>query len=314
MIRRPPRSTLFPYTTLFRSRVSRVVRGSERLAGGLSAPAPRARGAEGAGGPDRPVVAPLPPRRAARVGPPTDPAGLDGAGLPAQRGEPIFLSGAGDAAAVGPVLVPDGRAALLLARLHGRLVRGPGGNARRPRVLTDRGGPPPGESRRRPAAGRRDPRRADRGGLRGPGRRASHRVRRRALPGPVSGRAEERSGAARDPVASNREDCDGAGPGGQSAARGAHGARRPGEPHAPALAQRRRVRVRGPGALRRGPGRGTTVRRGLRGRGSRLADGSGAYAGGPALRRVLVQARACRPRRARACRDARRPPVRPQDP
>src|SRR5947199_177343 len=103
-------------------------------------------------------------------------------------------------------------------------------------------------------------------------------------------------------------------PGGQSAAGETHGAGRRREPHAPALAQRRRVRVRGPGALRRGPGRGTTVRRGLCGRGSRLADGSGAYAGGPALRRVLVQARACRPRRARACRDARRPPVRPQDP
>src|SRR5256885_12352218 len=29
MIRRPPRSTLFPYTTLFRSRVSYRVRGSE---------------------------------------------------------------------------------------------------------------------------------------------------------------------------------------------------------------------------------------------------------------------------------------------
>src|SRR2546422_7246636 len=34
MIRRPPRSTLFPYTTLFRSRVGRVARASPRpLAG-----------------------------------------------------------------------------------------------------------------------------------------------------------------------------------------------------------------------------------------------------------------------------------------
>src|SRR5256885_12541663 len=31
MIRRPPRSTLFPYTTLFRSRVARLVRGREHL-------------------------------------------------------------------------------------------------------------------------------------------------------------------------------------------------------------------------------------------------------------------------------------------
>src|SRR2546421_1017818 len=30
MIRRPPRSTLFPYTTLFRSRVADVDRGGER--------------------------------------------------------------------------------------------------------------------------------------------------------------------------------------------------------------------------------------------------------------------------------------------
>src|SRR2546430_2868248 len=31
MIRRPPRSTLFPYTTLFRSRVPRAVAGSEQI-------------------------------------------------------------------------------------------------------------------------------------------------------------------------------------------------------------------------------------------------------------------------------------------
>src|SRR5256885_10871752 len=34
-MRRPPRSTLFPYTTLFRSGVVRVVPGGERLVGQL---------------------------------------------------------------------------------------------------------------------------------------------------------------------------------------------------------------------------------------------------------------------------------------
>src|SRR5256885_12940002 len=34
MIRRPPRSTLFPYTTLFRSRVSRAIRASARTCDG----------------------------------------------------------------------------------------------------------------------------------------------------------------------------------------------------------------------------------------------------------------------------------------
>src|SRR2546428_9542538 len=33
MIRRPPRSTLFPYTTLFRSRISRYSRGGKFLHG-----------------------------------------------------------------------------------------------------------------------------------------------------------------------------------------------------------------------------------------------------------------------------------------
>src|SRR5258706_9337603 len=37
MIRRPPRSTLFPYTTLFRSRAVRARRGSQTGAGSLSA-------------------------------------------------------------------------------------------------------------------------------------------------------------------------------------------------------------------------------------------------------------------------------------
>src|SRR2546426_2750378 len=35
MIRRPPRSTLFPYTTLFRSRLDELRRAWERGAGGL---------------------------------------------------------------------------------------------------------------------------------------------------------------------------------------------------------------------------------------------------------------------------------------
>src|SRR3712207_7967813 len=67
MIRRPPRSTLFPYTTLFRSRHPR--RGRPRLAVGPRArrmgqalPTPQRRGAAaegqggaaGPGGPDRP--------------------------------------------------------------------------------------------------------------------------------------------------------------------------------------------------------------------------------------------------------------------
>src|SRR6266513_4362877 len=34
MIRRPPRSTLFPYTTLFRSPVRRLARAVQRAAGG----------------------------------------------------------------------------------------------------------------------------------------------------------------------------------------------------------------------------------------------------------------------------------------
>src|SRR2546422_8044421 len=42
MIRRPPRSTLFPYTTLFRSRARRARRGADRAAApGIHADAPR---------------------------------------------------------------------------------------------------------------------------------------------------------------------------------------------------------------------------------------------------------------------------------
>src|SRR5687768_18326525 len=47
MLRRPPRSTLFPYTTLFRSRRARVERGEGgrrlRLRGPAAAERPRAR-------------------------------------------------------------------------------------------------------------------------------------------------------------------------------------------------------------------------------------------------------------------------------
>src|SRR2546430_7436620 len=45
MIRRPPRSTLFPYTTLFRSRTATCARGkSARIRRGYPARAPRPRG------------------------------------------------------------------------------------------------------------------------------------------------------------------------------------------------------------------------------------------------------------------------------
>src|SRR2546425_2645748 len=43
MIRRPPRSTLFPYTTLFRSRPGRARRGTPRAACTAAAPATRSR-------------------------------------------------------------------------------------------------------------------------------------------------------------------------------------------------------------------------------------------------------------------------------
>src|SRR3712207_7590967 len=44
MIRRPPRSTLFPYTTLFRSRAPRLPRGLRAGPGGHDAPLSTARG------------------------------------------------------------------------------------------------------------------------------------------------------------------------------------------------------------------------------------------------------------------------------
>src|SRR2546430_8224066 len=50
MIRRPPRSTLFPYTTLFRSRVRRRRRGrGDTAGGGRPGPWHRAHPADGSG-------------------------------------------------------------------------------------------------------------------------------------------------------------------------------------------------------------------------------------------------------------------------
>src|SRR3712207_8055520 len=62
MIRRPPRSTLFPYTTLFRSLVGEVVRG-QRLEDGPRPRAPEAQAGEGRGDvarPHGPVVGEVP--------------------------------------------------------------------------------------------------------------------------------------------------------------------------------------------------------------------------------------------------------------
>src|SRR3712207_7102961 len=49
MIRRPPRSTLFPYTTLFRSRLLGVRGGGPDVLGGPPAPLPDVRGGVPAG-------------------------------------------------------------------------------------------------------------------------------------------------------------------------------------------------------------------------------------------------------------------------
>src|SRR3712207_7874589 len=50
MIRRPPRSTLFPYTTLFRSRLPRGAAAPEGERGGPDRQRRRGVGAEGGGG------------------------------------------------------------------------------------------------------------------------------------------------------------------------------------------------------------------------------------------------------------------------
>src|SRR2546427_11930411 len=68
MIRRPPRSTLFPYTTLFRSRALRAGPGGARLAYRQPEDPPgRCPGAAGAGGHQRGCIfrRTTPPRRAA---------------------------------------------------------------------------------------------------------------------------------------------------------------------------------------------------------------------------------------------------------
>src|SRR3712207_6983523 len=56
MIRRPPRSTLFPYTTLFRSRIEDEVRRANNS--GDTRPSPIL-----PGGPDLPLTVPLAPGR-----------------------------------------------------------------------------------------------------------------------------------------------------------------------------------------------------------------------------------------------------------
>src|SRR3712207_9293077 len=50
MIRRPPRSTLFPYTTLFRSRRPGRAGPRDRRAAGADLPGPGPRGRQAAGG------------------------------------------------------------------------------------------------------------------------------------------------------------------------------------------------------------------------------------------------------------------------
>src|SRR3712207_7028982 len=56
MIRRPPRSTLFPYTTLFRSRLSPVRPAGRKSARGAGAAATAAQGLRGLGGAARTIV------------------------------------------------------------------------------------------------------------------------------------------------------------------------------------------------------------------------------------------------------------------
>src|SRR5256885_13415967 len=114
MIRRPPRSTLFPYTTLFRSllltprtgavgrrRARRLPRGRARRAGGAAAGARVPDPLRHVGGCDQHVLpcrAPGPAglrrRRVARaVGPPDERRGLPRAAGPAGRfGAPVGLA------------------------------------------------------------------------------------------------------------------------------------------------------------------------------------------------------------------------------
>src|SRR3989454_11857945 len=76
MIRRPPRSTLFPYTTLFRSRVQRGDRGSAEVEVGNWGPLHLVPGIEpdrGAETPPREAVEPRLERRGAAHGAPGGP-------------------------------------------------------------------------------------------------------------------------------------------------------------------------------------------------------------------------------------------------
>src|SRR5256885_7356640 len=127
MIRRPPRSTLFPYTTLFRSRVGRAsLRGADRLRRGSGAPLARARVARGpahTASPNR-----IPRRR--RKGPPQDP--LEN----------------GDLDAVLVLRRPDLRSVGARRRGDRSLLYGYGLHHRRDRIPRDRGGHPPPPARR----------------------------------------------------------------------------------------------------------------------------------------------------------------------
>src|SRR2546430_17314727 len=87
MIRRPPRSTLFPYTTLFRSLDLDVERGQVRRIGGRGR-APEQSPGGGRLGKRGPVAHALPPR--GRHHPPneTDPESPLGGGPPPPTGPP----------------------------------------------------------------------------------------------------------------------------------------------------------------------------------------------------------------------------------
>src|SRR5215475_8237063 len=98
MIRRPPRSTLFPYTTLFRSRRPRLAGGLSQRDHGSLAPHPAAlRAARGRGGQ---LTAPaLLAAAAAAAGRPGQPAGRSPGPAEARRGQSQLLQARAGAAA-----------------------------------------------------------------------------------------------------------------------------------------------------------------------------------------------------------------------